>query len=211
MQLLQDHLITAVAAFGILLATGELLHQRALDAAQQARLMGGQAALAAFTEVLEQDLRSIGSGVPTGTPMVLEAEADRFVFQGTADATETTRTIAYERAAAAPGPGGEPRYTVTRYVDGVPGPPSPLLTAFDVALRDAEGLAVGPGTLEAARRVRVRLEMPPPFEGLPADGQAVRRLAWESELVPSNLARRQIPGDAHPLLPTYVALTSFGS
>jgi hypothetical protein len=208
--MLQDHLIAALAAFGILVASTGLLHERALGAAQQTRLFGARAALTAFTEVLEQDIRSIGSGVPTGAPMLEAPEPDRFAFFGTADSTATPRAIAYEWEALAPGPGGEPRYVVTRYVAGDPAGRSPLLSAFEVALRDAAGDSIAAGALDEARRVRVRLELVPPFEDLPARGRAVGRVAWEAEFAPSNLARREEEHTEHPLLQLHVALTRYG-
>ena len=206
---LHDQLIAAVAAFGVLLSTGGILHQRALDTANQVRLNSAHVSLESFTEVLEQDLRSIGSGVAAGSPMIHAFDSDALSFSGTADSSAAARTVTYARTTAPAGPNGEFRYVVTRSVDGVVTAQSPALTDATVALLAADGTPVSPAALDNTRRVEVHLEMEPPFSEMP--GAEIDRVVWGTEVAPPNLARRQSTSESHPLLSANVSLTQYGS
>lgn len=211
MRLLHDHLITAIAAAGVIMTTTGLLHDRATDTTQQVQVHSAQHALASFAEVVEQDVRSIGSGVPTGSPMILTVEEDEFRFLGTADSTDEARMIVYERTELAPGLNGAPRYQMTRWVDGVAKGQSPVLTDAEIEVYDAAGNVLGAGALSSARRVRLRLEVETPLGGEAAEDAPHRRVAWETEIAPANLARRQTSTAAHPLLQASVTLSTLGS
>lgn len=205
MRVFQDHLITAVAAAGILLTSSNLQQESARDLLNQTRRQGGQAALAAFTDVVSQDVRSIGSGVPTGEPMLLASGEGTLSFRGTADATGAARTVSYTWAEA-PGASGDAEIRLFRTVDGVARGQSPALSDLSFEWLDARGAAVS--DLGEARRVRVRAELATPDDAA-AQGAAVKRLAWETEFAPSNLARNAAPTEEHPLLSARVALTSY--
>ncbi|MEL6615878.1 MAG: hypothetical protein AAFQ43_09075 [Bacteroidota bacterium] len=206
MRVFQDHLITAVAAAGILLTSSNLQQESARDLLNQTRRQGGQTALAAFADVVSQDVRSIGSGVPTGEPMVLASGEGALSFRGTADATGTARTVAYTWAEVT-GADGDTEIRLHRTVDGVARGQSPALTDLSFDLLDARGAETT--ALDDVRRVRVRAELAPSPDDTLAESAAVKRLAWETEFAPSNLARRASGSDAHPLLSAHVALRSY--
>ena len=206
---IHDQLIAAIVVMGAFLTTGSWLHQRASDSASQVQLSATHASLSGFTEVLEQDIRSIGSGVVAGAPMIFTFDVDEFSFSGTADSTRAARTILYTRTPATPGPGGEPRYVLTRTVNGAVTSSSPPLTAAGFVLLDDANNPVGTGTLEQARRVQVHLEVPPPFETLP--DAAVQRVVWATEVAPPNLARRNAAAESHPMLSTNATVTEYGT
>ena len=172
MSAFQDHLIAAVAAAGVLLTTTNLQHQRAHEVIHQTRLQGGQAALDGFADVLAQDVRSMGSGVPTGEPMVLATEAASVTFQGTTDSTDTARTVEYAWTTEV-GDDGAEVVRVRRLVDGMLTGESPALSSFDLDLRDASG--ADPSALADTRRVHVRAELALPTDEIGTSAH-VRRL-----------------------------------
>lgn len=204
----QDHIIAAVAAAGILLTTSNLQHQRAFDVLNQTRLQGGQAALDAFADVVAQDLRSMGSGVPTGESMILEATSHSLTFRGTSDETPTARTLRYSWTDE-PETDGRMTVRVVREVDGAVQGQSPALASFSLALLDDLGGAVGPSELEDARRVHVAAALSMPADAVSEDAP-VRGLSWETGFTPPNLARRTTRTEPHPLLTANVSLETFG-
>lgn len=203
----QDHLIASVAAVGVLLTTVNLQHQRATEVIHQSRLQGGQTALHAWADVVAQDIRSIGSGVPTGSAMLLSSDASTLSFRGTADSTGTARAIAYAWTTELDASGSSV-VRVRRTVDGVPSGQSPALAAFDLELRDASGAEAG--ALADTRRVHVRAELALGADPTVEDA-TVRRVGWETEFAPSNLSRTNTGASSHPLLSASVTLTSLGS
>lgn len=205
MRLFQDHLITTIAAAGILLTSANLQHESATMLLNQTRRQGGKAALTSFADVVSQDVRSMGSGVPTGEQMVLASGDGTLTFRGTSDDTAIARTIRYDWVETTDA-SGKTETRLRRTVDGVARGESPALSSFALQLLDANGRAVT--APDDARRVHVRAEVAM-TDDVAAEETSVRRLSWETEFSPSNLARRNTESDPHPLLTANVSLTSF--
>ena len=208
MKAFHDQIIATIAAAGILITTGNLQAQRSHQVVNQARLQGNQVAMDAFADVVAQDVRSMGSGVPTGEPMILDASASAITFRGTAGASGDASTVAYVRTNEV-NEEGQPVVRIQREVDGVATARSPQLSAFSLDFMDAGGGAVGGSGLADARRVRVRAELAMPTDNIAARAP-VRQVGWETELAPSNLARAHTPSQSHPLLSAHVALATYG-
>lgn len=203
-----DHVITTVAAIGVLIASQSLIQRQTVDLANQTEQHSTATSLEDFTEVLEQDLRSIGSGVPTGNPMLAELNGDTFAFYGTADSSATANLIAYNRVLE-DSSNGEPRFRIHRIVDGVLDGQSPLLSDYWFKLYTSDDAEVTGSDFSEVKRIRTRLEKPAPFYSSDPDEQLIQNVAWEAEIAPTNLDRYQTESESHPLLSLNVDFISY--
>lgn len=189
MQFIHDHLIATIvgAILLMVLLTLRLEQQRAnVEATQFYAVKKQQIAL---IDMIERDIENVGSGVPLGEPMILQADAEGLRFRKElADGTQAE--VAYLRE----GPAGTvslngtevPVYHVRRIVRDVNDPSRvdsggafESILQFQVRLHPYD-----PANLDAARAIEVTLE-----SALPS-GVSVPRSAWTAVFRPANLALR---------------------
>ncbi len=205
MQLIYDNLV-AVLVSALLLTVVMTIKMRTQETAIDAtRFHAAKSRQAQFVDLLEYDLEELGSGVPTGEPMIHAYSTDSLgleciEFEKQFADGELGR-IRYKRWHAGSYVDGDTTLRLVEFIrlveatDGsfvYSGGSGRTVLRLDLELLDKDGQ---PATdnMNGTDRIDVALESVMPF-ALSGQGarerSAVHRMNWQSTFRPSNLARR---------------------
>jgi hypothetical protein len=192
MQPLLDHLFATIAGGLLLLSVLLLQAERGEEVRDSTRYYSAKNFQTALADMLQRDLLNLGTNLPAGQPMITEIRSDRVTFYTAVNGTGNAVLVTYQEVAVGTTTNGDTVYEIRRYVNGRHTGTGLLVTRFDLAFADENGVPVSIADAFNARIATVQVENLLPYEARDVNGNmhisTPHRNYWEISYTPPNLA-----------------------